>query len=246
LTRSGASRCWIAAGLLACLGCASSYYDEYRSRHPGLQPGPPVEGASLEEVLAALHAPNPVETVEVEIARLGVFETGPEAWTDVSFEAIRRGDWASNDAASYAVLVSWRCVFSEGLREDGTLRSGYYLLPDNRLAARDHYSFRDRCAVRNQFSAARGAQIPLEREAMRRVAAWQGATRLDLAQAYRRGLAFVEAGRLDDARAMLVASEPGYRAVTSRLAIGSRAPDSIIEATRLRANLMRALGLEPK
>jgi hypothetical protein len=197
-------------------------------------------------VLAALHAPNPVETIEVRIARLEIARTDREPWADLRFEAVRSGAFSSSDADSYAVLVTWQCRFEEGLREQRDSRTGYYLLPGNRLGPRDHYAFRDRCALRNQFVAARGALVPLEREAMRRVALRSGATRLGLAQAYRRGLAYVEAGRLDDASAMLVAGERGYRAAASRLVVGQTAPDSVIEAARLRASLMRALGVEEK
>jgi len=246
LSRRPARRAaWLAALLLGS-GCASTYYDEYRTRHPGFEAGAPREGAALEEVLASLYAPNPVETVEVEIAELEISRSDVEPWADLRFEALRSGDFTSSDDAGYVVLVGWRCRFKEGLREQESLRTGYYLLPGNRLGARDHYAFRDRCALRNEFVAARGALVPIEREAMRRVAARSGATRLELSQAYRRGLAYVEAGRLDDASAMLVVGERGYRAATSQLVVGQTAPESVREATRLRANLMRALGVEAR
>jgi hypothetical protein len=246
LTRRLARRAGGLAALLLASACASTYYDEYRARHPGFEGGPPREGAPLEEVLAALYAPSRVETIDVAIARLEISRSDREPWADLRFEALRSGAFESSDDASYAVLVTWQCRFEEGLREQRSQRTGYYLLPGNRLGPHDHYEFRDRCALRNRFVAARGERVPMEREAMRRVAARSGATRLGLVQAYQRGLAFVEAGRLDDASAMLVVGERGYRAATSRLVAGQTAPDSLLEATRLRANLMRALGVEAR
>jgi hypothetical protein len=246
LTRRRARRAVRVVALLLASACASTYYDEYRSQHPGFEADAPREGADLEEVLAALHAPNRVETIDVRIERLEIARVDREPWVDLRFEAVRSGAFRSSDEDSYAVLVTWQCRFEEGLREERDARTGYYLLPGNRLGPRDHYGFRDRCSRRNEFVAARRELVPLEREAMRRVALRSGATRLELGQAFRRGLAYVEAGRLADASAMLVVGEQGYRAATSRLVVGQTAPESVREATRLRNNLMRALGVEAR
>jgi hypothetical protein len=69
---------------------------------------------------------------------------------------------------------------------------------------------------------------------------------LDLAETFRRGLAYVEAGRFEEAQAMLVVGERGYRSATARLPADAPLPDSIVEAARHRATLMRALGVVAK
>jgi hypothetical protein len=230
-----------ALGSLAAIGCASSYYDEYRAEHPGFDAHLPRVGASLPELLAALHAPDRVETIEAELVRLAIFEVREERWREIPFEAIRSGSFAPSDASDYAVLVGLRCRFEQGLDESGTTRAGYYLLPDNRVAAYDHYAFRDRCAVINEFLAARGALVPMEREAFARLAGY--GSRMTLAQAYRRGLAYLEAGRLSDAQAMLVLGERSYRASAASMRASGRS-EGLADAERMREALMRALGVE--
>lgn len=233
--------------LLLASACASSWYDQYRESHPDFAGGTPREGAALEEVLASIYAPSRVETIEVEVADLEIERSDRDPWQELRFDALRSGAFASSDEASYAVIATWRCRFKEGLQEHADVRTSYYLLPGNRLGPRDHYAFGDRCAPRNEFVAARGADaVADEREVMRRVAARSGATRLGLAQAYRRGLAYVEAGRLEEAGAMLVVGERGYREASTRLAPGQAPPESLVEAGRLREHLMRALGVEAR
>jgi len=231
---------------LAAVACETTYYEEYRARHPGFEGQLPREDAGLEEVLAALHAPSRFETSEVEIAWLEVLQTDALPFTPLDFEAIRSGELASSDDASYAVLVSRVCRFTGGLREEGGQYSGYYLLVRNRLVAYDHYAFRDRCAATNQFVASRDALVSVEREVTRYLAARGDGARLDLAQAFRRGLAYLEAGRLEEAHAMLIVGERGYRMATASLPPDAPLPDSVVEAARFRAMLMRALGVVAK
>lgn len=239
-------RVGLGAWALAGIACETTYYDEYRARHPGFEAKIPREGAGLEEVLAALYAPSRVETIEVGVAWLEVYRVDAASWAPLDFDAIRSGEIASSDEASYAVLVSRICRFSGGLQEGTALRSGYYLLLDGQLVAYDHYAFRDRCTARNGFRAARDALIPVEREVTLRLAARGGGARLDLAETFRRGLAYVEAGRFEEAQAMLVVGERGYRSATARLPADAPLPDSIVEAARHRATLMRALGVVAK
>jgi hypothetical protein len=146
------------------------------------------------------------------------------------------------EEGDYAVLVGWRCRFDLGLSESVVQRAGFYLLPGNRVAAYDHYGFRDRCSADDEFLAARGPGIDAEREAFARVAGF-GAP-ISLAQAYRRGLAYLEAGRVGDARAMLVLGERSYRASSESLRAQGRT-DALADAERMREALMRALGATP-
>jgi hypothetical protein len=71
-------------------------------------------------------------------------------------------------------------------------------------------------------------------------------------QAYQRGLAYVEAGRLDDARGMLVLGERTYRPARLK-ADGEQEEgkkgdgrEELAEVERLRAALMRALNVEER
>ena len=121
---------------------------------------------------------------------------------------------------------------------------GAYLLPGGRLSAWDHHEFRSRCRVRTSFRAARGDLAGLELEVAVRIAARGGAPPLDLEQVYRRGLAYVEAGRLREARAMLVAGEPAYRAAALRERREPEGMEAWLEVADLRRRLMRALGVE--
>jgi hypothetical protein len=233
----------LGAWLLVGIGCETTYYDEYRDRHPGFEGTLPRDDAPLEEVLAALHSPGGAETIEVGVAWLEIARIDGATWTPVDFAAIRSGQVVPSDAHDYAVLVSRVCRFSSGLSEERALRSGQYLLAGNRLVAYDHYEFRDRCAARNQFRAARDVAVPVEREAVRRLAARGAGPRLGLAETFRRGLSYVEAGRLTEAQAMLVLGERGYRTATAQLPADAPLPDPIVEAARYRATLMRALGV---
>jgi len=225
----------------AALGCQSGFYEEYRAAHPGFEPVLPRVDASLMQVLAALHAPTPVESIEVELSQLAIFRTDGERWSEIPFETLRIGEASLPDAADIAVLVAWTCRFEAGLDTRGARKAGYYLLPGGRLVAYDHYGFRERCRSENEFRAARDeALVATEREALGRVSAV--GTRLSLAQAYRRGLEYVEAGRLPEARGMLVVGERSYRASVRKLRAAGELTE-LAEVERMRRSLMRALGV---
>jgi hypothetical protein len=237
----------LGCAVLGGLACQSDYYEAYRAQHPDWVAELPRPGAALEEVLASLHAPSEVEGVRVEVERLTLHRADVQPWRDISFERIRSGRYTSDAAATYAVTAVLGCGATEGLREVRARRVAYYLLPRNRLQSFDHYEFRPGCGQRNHFRAARGESVALERELETRIAREHGRQRLALDQLYQRGLAYVEVGRTEDARAMLVAAEPDYRAQRAR---ARRATDvdtqrALAESSRLRGNLMRALGVQP-
>lgn len=247
----------LAIAVATALACQSGYYEEYLAAHPGFDPALPREGLTLPELLAALHAPARARTSEVAVAKLWIYRSDVDPWQDIPFESIRTGAVAVSDAHDYAVLVAWTCRFEAGLQQGETGRGGFYLLPDGRLAAWDHHEFRERCRVDNEFRAARGELIDTERAVTERLTAL--GVRYSLVQAYQRGLAYVEAGRLEDARAMLVLGERTYRparlearARARARAQGDTPPNpqegkqdvDLADAERLRAALMRALGVE--
>lgn len=240
---------WAALGciLLGAPACQESYSEAYGARHPGWEAGLPRPGAGLEEVLASLYAPSAVEGIRVEVEQLAIQRADVQPWREISFERIRSGRYASDAAATYAVTAVRVCRATEGLRELRARRVAFYLLPRNRLQSFDHYEFRSGCDQRNHFRAARGEGVALERELEARVAREHGSPRRTLDQLYQRGLAYVEVGRVEDARAMLVAAEPAYRAqrARARRAPGVESQRALAESSRLRGNLMRALGVKP-
>jgi len=233
--------------LALALGCQThSYYDEYRASHPDFQALLPNERASLEALLAALYAPPADDGVQVGIRRLEILRVDERPWRSLSFDEIRRGALAPSDAESYAVVADWECRAKVGLKDVRVDRASWYLLPGNRLEAWDHLRFRSGCETRSQFRAARGAQAEVEAELAARVAKAYGKRSLELDEVYRRGLAYVEAGRLVEARAMLLLGERGFRAADERVR-RQQAPgaaDPLAEVRRLRARLLRALGYE--
>lgn len=229
--------------VVAVPACHTTYYDEYRSSHPDFDPSLPRAGMSLQELLAGLHAPSRVETIEVVISHLAIFRTGPGVWEAIPFESIRSGDADIRADGDYVVLVGWTCHFTRGLKQGSRQRSGYYLLPHDQLTAYDHYGFHDGCGDDEEFVAARGALVATEREAFERLSG--GHPTLSLTQAYRRGLGYVEAGRLLEARAMLVLGERSYRAAAEKLRADGHI-DALADAERLRTSLMRALGVQDR
>lgn len=238
-TRAGA-----ALGALATLACGTpGPYEAYRAQHPGWDGEFAREGATLEEVVAGLHAPATSEDARIEVARLQLWRAQGDVAAPIDALAWQQGAVALADDADVIVIAQRTCRTERGLEDLEAQRVAYYVLPSRRLAAFDHYTFAKACAVTNAFRAARGSVIPLERAAAQRVAADFGRVPLDPAQLYRRGLAYLEAGRVRDAQGVLTAAEPGYRLVSMRLEPGKPAPEVYTEAKRLRAQLMRALGV---
>ena len=241
--RGAPMRAGFALGALAALACRTSYYDRYRSQHPGWDGEYTREGASLEEVVAGLYAPASREDARIEVNEIQLWRAQGEIATPIDFEAWRRGDLALAGDTDAIVIASRSCRAERGLEDLDAERVGYYLLPGLRLEAFDDYAFGKACAVKNTFRAARGAAIPLERAAAQRVSADFGRVPIDLPQLYRRGLAYLEAGRLPEAQAVLTVAEPRFRAAGSREKQGAARGEPYAEAARLRAQLMRALGV---
>jgi hypothetical protein len=240
---------WLAASAgIACaaLACQSGYYESYRAAHPGWDGAFPEEGAPLEEVLAALHAPARHEGTRLEVEKLEIWRVEADTSTRIEFEALRAGNADLAADADVVVIVQRTCHAERGLETRDTPRVGYYLLPGRRLSGYDHYDFGKACAVTDQFRAARGTAVPLERVATRRIAAAFGRVPVDLPQLYRRGLSFLEAGRVPDAEAALATGEAGFLELEARAKRGEANAEAFQEAGRLRAQLMRALGVESR
>lgn len=251
---SGRSSCLLpelrAVGLLCLLlvGCQTTYYDEYSAQHDGFRPDLPRQGDSLEEVLASLYAPHPNEKLEVAIRTLEIHRTDVSPWEPVAFDALRAGEIVSKPSEGYAVVVDWTCLEQQGLKSVTKQRVAWYLLPHDGLDAWDHYGFRGGCTLAHEFRAARGGDAATESELTAQIAKTYGKTSLELDQVYRRGLAYVEAGRMLEARAMLALGERGFQAVEprARRAQAEGGEDPLAEVRHLRASLRRALGVEDR
>jgi hypothetical protein len=241
----GGSRLW-AVGLALVLGCAPSYLESYQARHPGWEPVLPQLGQGLEEVLAALHRESPIGTIDVEIASLEVLRGDEDPWGVVPFEDIRSGQAPLMPSRDSVVLVELACTYNAGIDPQTRTRWAFYVLPAGSLEAWDHTTFREDCASVNAFVPARGEAVALERGARERLRARGGRIEIGLIDTYRRGFAFVEAGRLDDARAMLEVAERLRRGLIAQVRAGRASPQALLETERPRAKLMRSLGLEPK
>lgn len=238
-------RPWCALpALLLVLACSGTYYDAYRAEHPGWSPSLPQVTGGVAEVVAALHAPSAVEGVHVENVRLEILPLGPPPWHPVPAEALGDGRFRPDPEADYAVLAVRRCRFDEGLRVREEERTAYYLLRAGRLAGYDHVEFGARCGVRDQFFAARGDDVPLESELSAYILEHVGRRHLDLPQTYRRGLGYVEAGRLREARAIARLAEGAYRAAALQAQQRGTRPPAFDEVERLRDRLHRALGMD--
>jgi hypothetical protein len=234
-----------ALGALAALACGTpGPYDAYRAQHPGWDGEFAREGASPEEVVAGLYAPATSEDSRIEVVELQLWRAQGDQATPIDVDDWRRGDVALAPDADVMLIAHRRCHAQRGLEESEVERVGYYLFPALRLEAFDDYAFGRTCAVTNSFRAARGPTVPLERAAAQRVASDFGRMPVDPAQLYRRGLAYLEAGRVTDAEAVLTVAEPGFRAASAHVQPGTQPPEAYTEAARLRAQLMRALGVK--
>ncbi len=234
----------LAASLLAC---QTTFYDEYRAAHPGWEARLPREGERLEAVVAALFAPSPFEELKVSVTGITIRVASDDPWSRVDFEALRAGSVRSSDQESYVVFAERVCTSNLGLETLYSEQGSYYLLFDNRLQAWDHYDFEQGCTIENRFRAVRPQHAEVERLALQEFAARHPITHLSVADLYRRGLAYVEAGRDEEAYTMLELGDVGL-ARLSRLPPPSevqaaRQIDERVEAERLREKLRRALGL---
>ncbi len=245
MNRVGRLAVAVMAGLV--LACQTTYYDEYRAAHPDWEARLPQEGERLEEVLAAIFAPSRFEELKVTVTGLTIRVANEDPWRPVDFEELRGGRFASDDAETYVVFAERVCAATVGVDTRFNDQGSYYLLFDNRLLAWDHYAFRPGCITENRFRAVRPERAEIENLALREFAARHPITHLGVTDIYRRGLAYVEAGRYEDAYGMLTLGDAGLARLKRRPELSemeaATSIDERVEAERLREKLRRALGL---
>lgn len=105
-----------------------------------------------------------------------------------------------------AVIAHRTCRLRTGLRTLATPRASWLLFRDGRLEAFDHWSFGPACAGEHHFRPARGEDVALERDLVRYVAQRFPDAAPSALDQLAMGHAYLEAGRLEDARAMLAAA----------------------------------------
>jgi hypothetical protein len=180
--------------LLAFAACAAGPYESYRAAHPEWNGEFPSADADLVRTLAALHAQGRGTTVTVTDVKTWRRESG--AW--VTFNPV-----LAPPDGEYAVVASLHCASNDGTTQFVRSQNVWYLLPNDKLAAWDHYAFQPGCEVTNAFEPARGALVADERELLQRVGLPLPAGATSDAEFYQKGRAFLRAGRRDEAREML-------------------------------------------
>lgn len=230
----------------ALAGCAPDFYKAYRDAHPGWEPTLPHPRGGLGGLVASLHGPDGVPEARVKLASLVVLDVTRQPWRTMDIEVLRGGASADGD---YAVIARRVCTATKGGERIQETRVDSYLLAGGRVYAYDHSDFHSDCEVRAKFLAARGDAVPLELAVAAYIRDSYGRRLLAPADLYRRGIGYVEAGRLEEAVAMLRGGEKAFQAAEeaarrpSAPKLTAREREAQAELARLRRRLHDALGI---
>jgi len=202
------------AALLLLCACADPGA-QYRAAHPDWTPRAPNEQMDGAEVLALLHVPPEGEfTVTLEETFLSRVED--DVWREISAREVTRGNPGATDFT--VVIGSRSCSDWQWMTEEDYVgyqaeeRSSWYLLRGETLIAWDHWNYRAHCVPVNSFRPARGDDQALEQTLLRFVAQRFPNPRTPAEIRFDRGVAYLEAERIVEARRMLKA---GDRAIES-------------------------------
>jgi len=244
LGRRTVALAWIVA--LCAVGCASTPYDAYLEAHPDWTPALP-EARSAEEVVAAFYGPDGLPGVNVVLEELVVYDVASRPWRRIAPRALQGGGYRDGELV---VIARRLCRAPSARSAELRTRVDYYVLRDDQPIAYAYTRFGDECVPRERFRAARAADAALELDLLERIRRAHGRRTLEVVEMYGRGLAYLEAGRMVEAKAWLEVGEGGEKAVReaaekSDSASAQRTRADLEEATALRARLRRALGLEP-
>ena len=126
-------------------------------------------------------------------------------WEPVPERRARRGDFALDPAADYVVVVARECSDWEGRERWSDERTSWFLLRGGRLVAYDHWTFGPRCGLANAFRPVDAASPSRtnERDLLRWLEQRRPPGRIPIDLRFQRGHAYVAAGRLEEAGAML-------------------------------------------
>jgi hypothetical protein len=164
----------------------------------------PAEGMAPPEVLALAETREQGDfSVHAEALRVAKIAGG--MWEDVELDRVRRPDFAPDPAADYAAVVVRSCTDWEGRERWSDERPSWFLFRRGRLAAWDHFSFGPRCGLGNSFRPvdAGSPSRRNERDLLRWLDQRYPPGPIPLELRFERGRAYVAAGRLQEAAAML-------------------------------------------
>jgi hypothetical protein len=226
--------------LVFAAGCAGNYYDSWKAKNPDGMITTPSNGTSLHETLAGVYAP-PVADYSRFVGKIDVlrFENGEavamtEAEIDVAIAGEAKGD--------YAVVALVRCLSEVDMQRYGGEKVAWYVLDDGGLVAWNHYDFGDNCMGAIDFRPARAAEpelVAYERAATAYADANYPTGMGHVGEYYMKGLVYVGAGRLDDAKAMLKAGDEtvdvAQRGERHEDLEGSRAKPSLVGSKEIDA-----------
>jgi hypothetical protein len=189
-------------------GCAGNYYDSWRAQNPDGVITTPSAGVSLHETLASVYAP-PVGDYSRFVGKMEVLRldgSQAAAMTEEEIDVAVAGD-AKGD---YAVIALVRCLSEVDMQRYGGEKVAWYVLDDGGLVAWNHYDFSDNCIGTVQFrpASAKDAElVAYERATVAYADANYPQGMGHVGEYYMKGLVYVGAGRLDDAKAMLKAGD---------------------------------------
>jgi hypothetical protein len=140
--------------------------------------------------------------VDVDLRELHVSRV-----TDGVWEAVSPDEAVRDPGAELAVVAVRRCGDWTGREHWESGRASWFVLQRGALAAFDHWSFGPRCAVGNAFAPAPAPLLETERTLRRFVDQRHPPAPPPLSIQLRRGLAYLAAGRVQEARAQLAAGD---------------------------------------
>ena len=205
--RLSLARLAAATGAAAALAGCSWQARERAGALPAPLAAPAIAvGASVADVLALVRAEEP-GGIDVELRELRVSRV-----TDGFWEEVDADDAAADPSGEIAVIAVRRCGDWTGRRHWEAERASWFVLESGALAAFDHWSFGPRCALGNAFAPSPPALLETERTLRRFVDQRHPPAPPPLAIRFRRGLAFLAAGRGAEARAELQAGDAALAA----------------------------------
>lgn len=223
--------------------CATGPYEAYRAAHADWDGAFPTQGADLARTVAALYAPG--RGWATTVTQIDAWRLDPQGWVSLDPKALPSGS-AQAAGADYAVVASLHCASNDGTTQFMRGEIVWYLLPRNRLTAYDHYDFKPGCGVTNAFEPARGTLVSEERALLERARIPLPARASGAVEYYQKGLAFLRAGRRDEANAMLAAGDgAGSGEFDVRARFNQPHAASGESAAEARAALARELGAAP-
>ena len=199
----------LASSLLA--GC--SWHDPGQAsalQEPPAGVPTPALGASAADVLTLAHA-REAGGMKVELRELWMSRV-----SDERFEPLDADEAARDPHGELAVIAVRRCGDWTGREHWEADRSSWFILRDGVLVAFDHWSFGPRCAVGNVFAPSRPPLLETEQTLRHFVEQRTPPGPPPLAIRFRRGLAYLAANRVAEARAELLAGDQILAARQSR------------------------------